>query len=554
MLWTYWIVCNKLRSIVTTPPKAYYNENDPFAAAWLRNLIAAGLIADGEVDERSIEDVFPIDLVGYTQCHFFAGIGGWSYAARLAGWDDSRPLWTGSCPCQPFSAAGKRGGMSDERHLWPALFHLIQNGKPRDVPVFGEQVASPDGLAWLDLVQADLEGTGHACWATDICAAGFGAPIIRQRLWWLACTKHANRRPERVVEPLAYRRDGSGWSGDPGRMARTDDAQRRPGVARGDEFDGRQTGWLKSDSESGTGCEPIRMGSSGGQGLQKRLSDRRIPQTPVGTHTKKTTERRDEFSWMAASSSKGSLPGAHTGIHCGEEISGPRNAEPERYSTTGERPGPTNGFWRDTDWLLCRDDKWRPVEPGTQPLAHGLQYKLASVLAIEQESAQEVIKYAKYSQTNTDQVLRMVRDFFQSQESRERPTIGMCRELHETPLLLSFLLSVEATCNGASFGSGWTKTREQAHDRAMRLLRVHYRDRSSPREWKPEGQLSEQSPNSVRELSWVLARLAKAYEFAAIETNASLNRTGALRGFGNAINAEAAAEVLKAYMDCYPES
>ena len=165
---------------------AYYNEIDPYAAQWLRNLILLGHIAEGDVDERSIEDVRPQDLKGYTQCHFFAGIGVWSYALRRAGWRDDRAVWTGSCPCQPFSAAGKRGGTADERHLWPHWFHLIQHGKPAGVPVFGEQVASKDGLAWLDLVHADLEGQGYTVRAVDSCAAGIGAPHIRQRLYFVA--------------------------------------------------------------------------------------------------------------------------------------------------------------------------------------------------------------------------------------------------------------------------------------------------------------------------------------------------------------------------------
>jgi len=163
---------------------AYYNEKDKFAAAWLRELIRMGWIAPGVVDERSIEDIVPADLEGYTQCHFFAGIGVWSYALRRAGWSDDRPIWTGSCPCQPFSAAGKAGGFADERHLWPHWLHLIQHGKPEAVPVFGEQVASKDGLGWLDLVQTDLEGAGYACGAVDLCAAGIGAPHIRQRLFF----------------------------------------------------------------------------------------------------------------------------------------------------------------------------------------------------------------------------------------------------------------------------------------------------------------------------------------------------------------------------------
>ena len=176
--------------------RAYYNEIDKFAAAWLRELIADGLIADGEVDERSILDVRPDELRGFTQCHFFAGIGGWSRALRLAGWPDDRPVWTGSCPCQPLSVAGQRKGHADSRHLWPAFHDLIAVCQP--ATVFGEQVASKLGREWLAGVRADLESSGYACGGADLCAAGVGAPHIRQRLWWVADA--SGRRREQCDE------------------------------------------------------------------------------------------------------------------------------------------------------------------------------------------------------------------------------------------------------------------------------------------------------------------------------------------------------------------
>ena len=165
------------------PSHAYYNEIDPAAAQWLRNLIESGHIAPGYVDERSIEDVHPSDLRGFTQCHFFAGIGVWSHALRSAGWADDRPVWTGSCPCQPFSAAGKGAGFDDERHLWPAFHHLIKECKPS--VVIGEQVASKDSDPWIDLVHTDMEALGYAFGAIPFPSAGVGAPHIRDRLYWV---------------------------------------------------------------------------------------------------------------------------------------------------------------------------------------------------------------------------------------------------------------------------------------------------------------------------------------------------------------------------------
>jgi len=160
-----------------------YNENDRFASLWLENLVSAGLISDGFVDSRSIKELGVDDVRGKT-FHTFAGIGVWDYALRLAGWPDDVAVWTGSCPCQPFSVAGKRDGEGDARHLWPDWYALVEKCRPEFI--FGEQVASADGRAWLDAVSIDLEGLGYAIGSADLCAAGVGAPHIRQRLYWVA--------------------------------------------------------------------------------------------------------------------------------------------------------------------------------------------------------------------------------------------------------------------------------------------------------------------------------------------------------------------------------
>ncbi|MES2048817.1 MAG: DNA cytosine methyltransferase [Pseudomonadota bacterium] len=171
---------------------AWYNEIDPKAAAVLRELIKQGLIAPGVVDERSIEDVRPDELMGYSQCHFFAGFGVWSYALRKAGWSDDCPVWTASCPCQPYSAAGKGAGFDDERHLWPSLEWLISQCKP--AKIYGEQVASKAAELWIDLVHADVEALGYAFGCIPFPAASVSAPHIRDRAYWVADAKLQQRQ------------------------------------------------------------------------------------------------------------------------------------------------------------------------------------------------------------------------------------------------------------------------------------------------------------------------------------------------------------------------
>ena len=378
---------------------AYYNEIDPKAAATLRQLIKRCVIAPGVVDERSILDIRPADLKGFTQCHFFAGAGVWSYAARLARWDDKRPMWTGSCPCQPFSAAGKGAGFDDERHLWPAWFHLIEHAKPRDVPVFGEQVASPDGLAWLDLVQADLENAEHALWPFDLCAAGFGAPHIRQRLYFVADTDSigcgrwqapcgyetgpdAGDDCGSATDELAHSaRSGSGAGlRDSGparfgrhqpsnssavcRVAHSDDTERRPDGAERNDTRRAETGRQQGDSNTSERRDHGVVGNASRRGCRERGNEA-LPRKGGYAHR--------------TSNSSGKLANAELQPGCAQYEQKPgrwgdaRTRHDSKSGSDGEEcgPGAVNGQWRNADWLLCRDGKWRPVESGTFPLAYG---------------------------------------------------------------------------------------------------------------------------------------------------------------------------------------
>ena len=350
---------------------AYYNEIDPYAADWLRNLIAAGHIAPGVVDTRSIEDVHPGDLQDFTQCHFFAGIGVWSLALRRAGWSDDRPVWTGSCPCQPFSAAGQGAGFADERHLWPAFHHLIRHGRPP--VVIGEQVASKDADPWIDLVQDDLEGLGYRVGAVPFPSAGVGAPHIRDRLYWAA-------------DAAGERRDG----------------RQDPPGARG-----------RAGSE--TGCTAIRLADAFGARLERERGHRGEP---------KGCTQGGGFGWLAHAD--GGHASAERQQRGGEQRQQPQDGRVIRLADTSSsgrrekrqdsggsgigdcqegiaaglvdgggdmRPGPTNGYWSAADWLGCTDGKWRPVEPGTFPLAHGAPARVGRLRAygnaLDAETAQE---------------------------------------------------------------------------------------------------------------------------------------------------------------------
>jgi len=280
--------------------KAYYNENDPKAAAWLRELIKAGLIADGVVDERSITDVRADELDGFVQCHFFAGIGGWSYAFRLAGWPDDEPAWTGSCPCQPFSSAGKAQGLCDKRHLWPSFRGLISQRNP--AIVFGEQVASKDGRAWLAGVRSDLEGMGYAVGAADLCAAGVCAPHIRQRLYWVANANGVRWNEQRGAKSFKVqgerpeRTEPQSESGHSGQLSGRFEGLGASSVSLADATSSRCNREVKeTEGEARDKTRVLVPGSSGGMGYTNNAG-------PQGRNGAKLPEcAHEQTAWPGSS-------------------------------------------------------------------------------------------------------------------------------------------------------------------------------------------------------------------------------------------------------------
>jgi len=288
---------------------AYYNEYDKNAAAWLRELIKEGLIANGEVDERSIVDVTANDLRGFSQHHFFAGIGGWSYALRLAGWNDNKPVWTASLPCQPFSAAGKKLGKSDERHLLPHFIELVKQCRP---PVmFGEQVPGAIKHGWLDVLYAEMEACGYACGSIIAGAHSVGAAHIRQRLYWVGVSNGA-----RLQQRIKTSKESRYWS-----------------------------------ATESTSDDDFRVSNSSSQRLQEQPSNGRISQETNGNVAREN-------------------PSGSRGMGNSARNNEPRLRESEESNGQQKPLGRSN--FPGMQWIHCQDNKYRPVKPGIFPLANGI--------------------------------------------------------------------------------------------------------------------------------------------------------------------------------------
>lgn len=349
----------------------YFNEFDPFCCEWLGNLYTQAI-----VDTRSIHEVQPADLVGFDRVHLFAGLGGWQHALDLAGWPDNWPVWTGSCPCQPFSAAGKRQGEADERHLWPEMFRLVRECCPGIV--LGEQVASKDGLGWLDGVFADLEGAGYACWATDSCAPCVGAPHIRQRLFWVAIAQDTDRRPT-----TKRSEEGCGRA-----VPQVGGCSVADGLAY-TEVNGRHEGWAESDGRNtGAGCNAQRLGHAIGTGQQGcGGSVRDEPGDSPGGEPP-----------VVAGGSGGMDDTTESGLQAFDRLASKQGTGSVVFGAP-----PNTTAWSDFLIIPCRDGKYRRIsaQSGDEPLAASVPRDVGPLVAwlermgFDSKGARRIIKAAR---------------------------------------------------------------------------------------------------------------------------------------------------------------
>jgi DNA (cytosine-5)-methyltransferase 1 len=349
----------------------YYNEFEPYAADWLRNLIKAGHIPDGEVDTRSIVDVQPYDLRGFTQWHFFAGISGWSRALRIAQWPEDRSIASASLPCQPFSNAGKQKGKDDERHLWPVFFRLVT--ECRFPTIIGEQTASKLGREWLSGVRSDLEGVGYVVGAADLCAASIKAPHIRQRLFWVA---------KNMAHPDGQRPQGQRPDSDTsGRRGQDVSASGLCGRAGdGDMADAACGRYAGQDKQAGVLSGPVerREGHSDMADAPCKRELARPDECASNGGSRFIMAGTESGSDGIDSGSVARLDMAHPDSGgCGGRQKEPEWGEERRVAV--ERAGP----WDDAEWLTGADGKTRRAKPGVRLLAASVSGGVAFVRTTE---------------------------------------------------------------------------------------------------------------------------------------------------------------------------
>lgn len=389
---------------------AFYNEIDPYCVSRLKLLMKQGLIMDGEVDSRSIKDVTKKDLKGFTRAHFFAGIGGWDFALGLAGWPEDRPVWTGSCPCQPFSTAGKGEGYEDPRDLWPVWERLIGESAP-DV-VLGEQVEKAIAFGWLDRVYRDLEARGYALGSAIIPGVCVNAPHKRDRIWFVGDSEYdgqdaskISRRDAQAIQRGAEGQNGAqqfartsasrALSGQPladrdGEFAEGRGASGARGIAKpanggkGRPADDTSSlGWGEGRHDDGEDdwLQPNAKGKIRGSGKSLADAARHDAKRRPSKIIQASGGSQGDDSWMYGLSSDAGMLADRDQSRREGRIR--RWTHQERQDLYGHfRRSGSVSPWSTHEWIICGDGKARRVptiESGICLLAYGLPGRVARI-------------------------------------------------------------------------------------------------------------------------------------------------------------------------------
>jgi site-specific DNA-cytosine methylase len=197
-------------------------------------------------------------------------------AKAEAGLLDNAPIWSdlkrfpwgkfhglvdilsGGYPCQPFSAAGKRLGAEDPRHLWPHISAGIAAMRP--AVCFFENVEGHISLGLRDVLQ-DLVGLGYRATWCVASASECGAPHQRKRIWILA-----ERNDQRSSLAGLWQQSKV--------AVISDNAGEESAYDQSLGIQGCGAGWLQEPSAHAGQALPVRGGDAGGDQLADSPSDR----------------------------------------------------------------------------------------------------------------------------------------------------------------------------------------------------------------------------------------------------------------------------------------
>lgn len=271
-------------------------------------------------------------------------------------------LIAGGYPCQPFSIAGQRQGVRDDRHLWPHIFEIVSALRPSWC--LFENVAGHITLG-LDAVLSDLEGLDYTCGPIVIPACAVDAPHRRDRLWILA---HTECPQWRQGESSRHDADGSvaerqeetggpGTSGAHGGIGDVADAEHRG-------CEGRNAAWERPGA-----IVPLGKGRSGCCGI--------LPDSAC-------------IGWREGRAEPDDGGQTCAGGHCGHVSDADSNRLQDRIRNDGSRETAAEAYQRCSSERSC-GHRWA-AEPRVGRVAHGVPRRVDRIRSLGNAVVPQIVE------------------------------------------------------------------------------------------------------------------------------------------------------------------